>query len=252
MSYSKYFKSGQEILLLSLAGDEPERTDVITSHLVRCGDDFFDLALPYNISDSKEIPLEQGAAFCLLSDALGLGIQLTCHLHEIVGRSTIRVMPHNDMEVFGRRKFLRCDVQVGIYCKRGPGTLRSYRSQWNSAIKSLAAGTAFPPGFSPARINVNISAGGLAIQLSPAATVSELCLVLIDLGDGKPPVIALGEVVWTETSELGKQTAGLRYMEIMKSDQERINNFVIEQLKKQGHDAQWQNYRTELLDKMRF
>lgn len=252
MNYSKYFKSGQEILLLNLTEDIPKRTETITAYLLRCTDDFFDLTLPYNVNDSNDFPFDMGTTFRLLSNALGLGIQLTVQLKELVSRSVIRVTPNAEMEVFGRRKFLRADMTVGVYCKRGAGTLRAYRSQWNAAMKSLAAGTAFPPGFSPARVEINLSAGGLALQLTPPAATAELCIVLIDLADGEPPVIALCEVVWIEMGESGKQTSGLRFVEIMKADQERINKIVIEELKKQGQDVQWQNYRIELLDKMHF
>lgn len=239
-------------MLLNLTEDFPKRTETITAYLLRCTDDFFDLTLPYNVNDGNDFPFEMGTTFCLLSNALGLGIQLTAKLQELVGRSVIRVTPNGDMEVFGRRKFLRSDITVGIFCKRGPGTLRSYRTQWNAAIKSLAAGTAIPPGFSPARVEINLSAGGLAMHLSPQAAIAELCIVLLELGDGNQPVIALCEVVWLEMGESGKQMSGLRFVEIMKTDQERINNVVIEELKKQGQDVQWQSYRIEVLDKMHF
>ena len=252
MSYSKYFKSGQEILLLNMSEESPRQTETISSYLLRCTEDHIDLTLPYTITDTHDIPFAPGTKFCLLSNALGLGIQLTGHLQEIVGRSVMRIKPHDDMEVFGRRKFLRADMNVGVFCKRGPGTLRTYRAQWNAALKSLAAGTAFPPGFSPARIEVNLSAGGIAMPLSPPAAIAELCLVLLDIYDGGQPIIALCEVMWAEMSESGQQTAGLRFAQVMKADQERINNKVIDELKRQGQDVQWQSYRLELLDKMLF
>lgn len=252
MSYSKYFKSGQEIVLLNQTETSPKWTETISANLLRCTDEYIDLTLPYPITDTQDIPFAQGTQFCLLSNALGLGIQLTGHLQEIVGRSVIRITPHDDMEVFGRRKFLRADMNVGVFCKRGPGTLRTYRTQWNAALKSLAAGTAFPPGFSPAKIEVNLSAGGVAIPLSPPAAIADLCLILLDIYDGGQPIIALCEVVWAEMTESGQQTAGLRFAQIMKADQERINNKVMDELKKQGQDVQWQSYRLELLDKMLF
>lgn len=252
MSYSKYLKSGQEILLINISEETPKQTESISSHLLRCTDDHIDLTLPYAIADIQDIPFAPGTRFCLLSTALGLGIQLTGHLQEIVGRSVIRIQPHGDMEVFGRRKFLRADMMVGLFCKRGPGSLRTYRAQWNAAQKSLAAGTAFPPGFSPARLTANVSAGGIALSLSPPAGIADLCLVLLDILDGGQPIIALCEVMWAEVAESGKQTAGLRFAQILKADQERINNKVIDELKRQGEDIQWQSYRQELLDKMLF
>lgn len=252
MSYSKYFKSGQEVLLLNMSEDSPKQTESITSHLLRCTDTHIDLTLPYAVADIHDIPFAPGTKFCLLSNALGLGIQLTGHLQEVVGRSVIRIKPHDALEVFGRRKFLRAELTVGVFCKRGPGTLRTYRTQWNAALKSLAAGTAFPPGFSPARVTANVSAGGIAITLSPPAAIAELCLVLLDILDGGQPIIALCEVMWTEMTNSGQQTAGLRFAQVLKADQERINNKVMDELKRQGEDVQWQSYRLELLDKMLF
>lgn len=251
MNCSKYFKSGQEILLLNLTDDQPKRIETVTGHLLRCADDFIDVTLPYAVSDSQDFPFERGTPFCILSNALGMGIQITGHLQEVVGRSVIRVSTHGDMEVFGRRKFLRADMTVGVFCKRGPGTLRAYRAQWNAALKAVAAGTAFPPGFSPARIQVNLSAGGIAMPLTPPAAVAELCLMLLDLNDGAP-IVTLCEVMWVDATGTGKPVTGLRFAQIMKADQERINNRVMDELKKQGQDVQWQNYRVELLDKMLF
>ena len=252
MDYTKYFKSKQQVLLKTLTEANPLRSEVFTAYLVRCCADFFEMELPYTFRNGSDQLFGAGTKICLLSDAFGMGVQLTGHFHSRTGETTFRITPHDDLVLFCRRKHCRVDIQAELFCKWGGRNLDALRGSWIASVHATEAGSPFPNSIIPVRREINLSAGGLAIHPDSAISMGEFSLMMLILPDGTPPVWIIGEVVWTRTEETVEPLAGLRFVEIMTADQERINMFVLNELKAQGQDIHWNNYRRDLLTTLQY
>lgn len=235
MHYATYFKTGQKILLRTVSqGLEPKLFEEITVHMERCGVDYFDLSLPYEPDDDAPL-FGSETEFHLVSDAYGLGVQLTGHFLTQLSQTMIRIRPHDDLQVFSRRQYPRIDMSAKIYCVRGKGSLRTWQARWRAALKGVAEGNV-PPLL--VTLRPNLSASGLRIPLREPVTPAELCLVYLDPGDAKPPVCALCETVWTGKSSSDEELpTGLRFVSILAADQERLAAIVLAELKRQGGTA---------------
>lgn len=253
MRYATYLKPGQKILLKTVTANEvPDRFEAFTVHLVHCGVDFLDLALPYELESGEGLPFHEQMTFRLITEAFGLGMQMTGHYLRQIDRHVFRIQPNDDMEAFARREYLRVDATLGVYCMRGRWSLRSARSRWGSAVKTIErdGGQSARPHIITTPIN--ISAGGIRLTL-PSVTLSELSLVLIDLADGLLPICALSEVTWLAPPDAaGLQTAGLRFVNILQADRERLDIFVLSELRRKGFDVAQARTARELLDSMHF
>lgn len=74
-----------------------------------------------------------------------------------------------------------------------------------------------------AALAVDVSRGGLLVELDPAPPVGELLSMEIVLGSGRPPVNIVGRVVRT-----GDQGSGIEFVNIEPGDLERIQQFIAE------------------------
>ena len=80
-------------------------------------------------------------------------------------------------------------------------------------------------GFSTCQLN--LSAGGIRFALRAPVNLAELCLMLIDLKDEKPPICAIAEVVWIRPEQDDSiLSSGMRFINILDSDQKRIDNYI--------------------------
>ena len=254
MKYSRYFKPQQKVLLKSLTDvHDPSYFEAITACFVRGEKDFFDLAIPYEVGSDDTAPFGPGTKFVLFSDAFGLGLQLTGQFAGFVDRRTIRVAPHDNLEAFTRREYLRADVTAGIHSVRGKWNLASCRQRWHGAIRAIGRDGGHAALQHLVLQQVNLSAGGIRLFLQAPVEVAELCLVVIAPGDPKPPVCALCEVAWTgDVAPTGMQPAGLRFVNILDEDRLRLDRQVRATLKQQGHDFPDSPERQDLLDRMHF
>ncbi|MCK5912508.1 MAG: PilZ domain-containing protein, partial [Desulfuromusa sp.] len=105
-------------------------------------------------------------------------------------------------------------------------TLQTMREIWEKNLEVLHSPEApiVFDGFKSSR--VNISSGGMRFSIKPPTDQGELCLILVNLEDGKPPVCAVAEVVWICMQEEAAVTAGMRFINILSEDQQRIDNFI--------------------------
>lgn len=253
MRYSAYFKPQQKILLKTVTRDEQlQRFEAVSAFLVTSGRDYFDLAIACGLDGGGPL-FQPGTNLVLISEAFGLGIELSGEFVGVVGNDVIRVRPSDDLEAFSRREYPRVDATAGVHCLRGKWSLGPCRGRWEAAVRAIEkdGGSSARPHLVP--LPVNLSAGGIRLHLKGPVESAELCLVLIDPGDRKPPVCALCEVAWTENADQhGMQSTGLRFVNILKADRDRLDLFVREALKQQGFDVEDSRARQELLDRMRF
>ncbi len=227
MPYSKYLKSGQKIMLRALS-PAAERFDALTVFLHEQGPDHLDLALPYQLRDGENYPFAPEMAFEILSDAMGVGIRLTGHFYGARGSNQVRICHNRDLQLIRRRGFLRREALIGLRYSKGRGTLRSFREQWekNTRILNQGSNLAKLPEFP--RCPVNISGSGIRFGINLPAAIADLCLLLLELPDGKPPVCILAEIVWlAERVEGDRCQAGMQFIQVLEADRKRVNQFIL-------------------------
>lgn len=230
MNYSKYLKPGQKLLMRALVRQSgPERLDALSVFLQGREEDYLDLVLPYEVRESQDYPFAPGMAFEFLSEAMGLGVRLTGEFHSARGPNRIRIRHHRDLVLIRRRNAPRSEVTVGLRYTKGRGMLRNFRAQWEKNVQLVKDGQ-WPhnlPAFPPTR--ANLSCGGIRFDLRAPVRVADLCLLLIDLGDGRPPIPALSEVVWHSDLVIDDCCqAGLQFLNILEEDRQRLATFLSE------------------------
>jgi c-di-GMP-binding flagellar brake protein YcgR len=96
---------------------------------------------------------------------------------------------------------------------------------------------------------INLSAGGVRIAFEAQEPVSALSMFFLDLDASQALVCAVAEMVWSR-HEKDKMVCGYRFMQINKSDQERINRYVQSIQKDRGIASSASRTYWELLDRM--
>lgn len=229
MDYQRYFKSGQQLLLKALNDTNQDgRTEVMTVFVVSLGEDSLVLSLPYGADAVDQYPFSEGLPFEISTEALGLGVRTTGNFEKKVDGNKFTLKLNPDLQMFQRRISQRFDCELGIRFSRAAKTLQTMREIWEKNIEVLyspEAPLAFD-GFKPYR--VNISSGGIRFSIPPPADQGELCLVLINLEDGKPPVCAITEFIWICMQDESAVTTGMRFINILSADQHRIDIFINE------------------------
>ncbi|WP_321369981.1 PilZ domain-containing protein [uncultured Desulfuromusa sp.] len=227
MNYQRYFKTDQQLLLKVLNDSEnSERTELMSVRVVSLDEDSLLLTLPYGTDAVEKYPFSEGFSFEITSEAMGLGIRATGRFEQKIDENKFTIKLNSDLEMFQRRISKRFDCQLGIRFSRAAKTLHTMREIWDKNIKVLHSPEAplVYEGFKSCR--VNISSGGMRFSIKPPADQGELCLVLINLEDGKPPVCAIAEIVWVCMQEETAVTVGLRFINILSEDQQRIDTFI--------------------------
>ncbi|MCD6581902.1 MAG: PilZ domain-containing protein [Desulfuromusa sp.] len=227
MDYQRYFKSGQQLLLKAQNETTQDgRTELMTVFVVSLEEDSLVLSLPYGANAVDQYPFSEGLSFEISTEALGLGVRTTGNFEKKIDGNQFTLKLNPDLEMFQRRISQRFDCELGIRFSRAAKTLQTMREIWEKNIEVLYSPEAplVFDGFKSYR--VNISSGGIRFSIKPPADQGELCLVLINLEDGKPPVCAIAEVVWVCMQDETVVTAGMRFINILSADQHRIDNFI--------------------------
>lgn len=227
MIHQRYFKNGQKILLTVLGQNEDGRKEFLSA-IINGGDsNSFIVSLPYSEDAAHQYPFSPGMPFEISSDSMGLGVRVTGEFKKQIDGKRISLLVNNDLQMFQRRSSPRIDCTIGIRFTRGLGALKALRKTWEKNIKLLhspAAPLIFE-GFKPC--HVNISSGGIRFNLRPPVNQAELCLLLLNLDDGKVPVCTLAEVVWMRPeNDETIIVSGMRFINILEEDQQRITNFI--------------------------
>lgn len=227
MPLNKYFKTEQKLILKPQPTDTGQNLVQLTTYLVDVRANNCDLRLPYGKSIDEQFPFEDGMSVELMGDALGMGIKVTGTFERYLDSNTIRIQLTPDLEMFQRRLHPRQDLTLGLRYTKGRGTLRSYRNQWQKNVELLERSVDLSKLGNFPRNQVNLSLTGIRFPVKPPVAESDLCLLLIELDADTPPVCTLAEVVWVGEQE-GSNTlvAGMQFINIRKSDQQRILEFL--------------------------
>lgn len=225
---TKYFKPGQKIQIHPKAsGDSTEKLESLTAYVAVCGNDYLDLALPYQTRAGEEYPFAPKMELELLSHSFGLGVRAWGRFESFRGNDLIRVHCRMQLEAFQRRVLPRIDIPVGLRYARGQGNLRTLREKWESKLSLLQQSQQPKKPQDFPYCPVNLSGGGIRFTFRDDVEVADLCLLLMELEPEKPPVCVLAEVVWMRPAEEpGWKTAGMQFNHIRKSDYDQICRFV--------------------------
>jgi hypothetical protein len=254
MNYSKYFKTGHKLQLhvIDPKGGQPH-SEVITTLVVGCTEDHIELLVPYLLkSDEAPQLFEPESRLLIMSEFCGMGIRLNGTYVNNISRDSILIKPDEKMEIFTRRTFPRVDTKISLLVRRSLGSLNTGKALWMDGCRAAAQGVSPFDQANPRRHEVNLSAGGLSVQMKSPVYQSELCMLILQLPGNSPPIWALSEVIWFKTGEEELNPTGLKFMQIMTEDQLRINAFVMAELKSQGIDLADSLMKKETLSLLQF
>lgn len=241
MSLGKYFRVGQKVLLRTVGNSEDQQCEAVTAQLEAVDGDLFTVTVPYALRmPSRAGACAVGGEFYILSETYGLGIQVSGRVEALPDARTLQIRHRGDLEMFFHREHFRIDTRIGLHIERPRSSSVTLRQQWTETTRQLATGGAVPDRLAQLeRTTINLSGGGLALPLERPVDKGDLVLVYLELLDGKSPLVALAEVVWTRRPEGYTQMCGLRFAEIAATDRVRINDHVIAELRRHGEDVVW-------------
>jgi hypothetical protein len=227
MNYQRYFKSEQQLLLqVKNVDNQDDRAELMTGYVVSTDGEDLVVSLPYGNDAVNQYPFREKMPFEITTEALNMGIRVQGYFDRKISGNQISIKLSSELQMFQRRISQRLDCQLGLRFSRAAKTLQTMREIWEKNLEVLYSDEAplIFEGFKPAR--VNISSGGLRLTIKPPADQGELCLILINLEDSKPPVCAITEVVWSCAQDENVVTAGMRFINILSEDQQRINRYI--------------------------
>jgi len=232
MKYQRYFKPGQQLLLKTLSDIGTNGyAELMSVFIVALEGNSLILSLPYGTDVTERSPLDKGLLFEITTEALGLGIKATGVFQKKITKNQFSVQLNPDLQMFQRRVSQRFDCKLGIRFSRAAKTLKTMREIWKKNIEVIHNPDAPPvfDGFKPCQ--VNISSGGIRFSIKPPGNQGELCLVLINLEDGKPPVCAIAQIIWACMQDTSTVDIGTRFINILSEDQQRIDDFITKETK---------------------
>lgn len=230
MKFETYFILNQEVLIRRFAtAKDSSRIESYRAKLTSCDGPSFVLTLQ---SVDVDAPFSENEFVELHSDRFDLGVRLTGICHEISGRQ-LRFEANDDLELFYRRKYWRNNLTVWHGMMRSNQSKRPLYEAWEQALV-LRDEKDLDPSIHVeiVRRPLNLSAGGVRMELDVPVSLKESCLLYLCLDDGKPTVCALCEVVWVEPGETDTtRLCGLRFCNLLENDLKRIDRYVSQNCK---------------------
>lgn len=227
MNFQRYFKPEQQILLrVDNANNQENRTELLTVYVISSEQNTLIVSLPYGADAVDQYPFHKDLLFEITTESLGMGVRASGSFVKKISGNQFALTLNPDLQMFQRRISQRLDCQLGIRFSRAAKTLQTMREIWERNLEVLYSPEAplIFEGFKSSR--VNISSGGIRLSITPPANQGELCLILINLEDGKPPICAIAEVVWSCMQDDVAVTAGMRFINILGDDQQRIDQYI--------------------------
>lgn len=249
-SYSRYFSPRQKVFLINMSEvRDVEEYESLSGIVAECGQDTLEVRVPYFSEQLFTPGGPEFLTFKITTESMGVGLQITAELSCVKPGNIFCFKLKGLLETYQRRQTPRVDTTIKIYRISQEYSLAVYRKEYRRII-TYRKNHGAVPNLKLVETDVNISAGGIGLSVGLKDTLSTLSMFFFDLEDGQPPVCALAEIVWSRKEE-ASQRCGHRFIQIMKSDQQRLGKYVQALRKSQGLPD---NSRTnwELLDRMIF
>ncbi|MEZ4600072.1 MAG: PilZ domain-containing protein [Syntrophotaleaceae bacterium] len=226
--YTRYFLPGQKVLLKTFQPDTDSlRIESVNTRLVSYDDGRFELSLvhpwqinePFFASENQEIEI--------ISERFGIGLRSTGSFRGIAKGKLLRLQANYDLNLFRLKPKPRINTHIGFQqfsAKTGSSIFYRKWIQQIEKMKDLSAALSAP--ILPLG-EVNISSTGLRAALKTPVANHDLCLMMLELHPDEKPICTLGEVVWSSPlTGTERYLAGLQFLNILKNDQERIEEFI--------------------------
>ena len=227
MSYGKYFNKGQKVFIKRIfSGEGQTALDTITGYAMRSQPMHLDLALPYGSDAADSYPFEPGMEFEVLTDHQGMGLRLVSSFVERISGKDVRLQFAGNLEFISRRIYRRVDVTAWVGIERAKGNLADMRELWNENLKKIKSGISAADLTEFKKNLINLAGGGLRLPLQAPVEMADLVLVYLSIGDKKGIICALAEAIWIGPEQGDMQQIGLRFLNILEEDQERIDAVV--------------------------
>lgn len=230
MSYQHYFKSGQQLLIkIKKTSPVEEHTELMTAFVSSLERDILIISLshPYGDDSANQYPLNDDLTFEITTESMGLGVRVRATFIEVIDGTKFALKFCTGIEMFQRRLHKRYDCNLGIRFSRSAKTLQTMRAIWEKNIEVLRSPEAPLVYDNFKKSHVNISSEGIRFTIKAPASQGDICLILINLNDSKPPICAITEIVWTCMLDNDiALTAGMRFISVLSADQNRIAEFI--------------------------
>lgn len=227
MNFNRYFRTNQQLLLQAQENKSSAvQTELLMVTVASLEGTRLVVNSPYGAATIDQYAIEKDSPIEITTEVMGMGARVTGRFEKKLGRDQFALQLDYDLSLFQRRIKERLDCELGIRFSRAEKTLDTMRDIWQKNLKVLHSPEAplIYQGFKPCR--VNISSGGIRFAIKPPANQGDLCLILLNLDDGKPPVCAISEVIWSCMVNENAVTAGMRFINILTQDQERISALI--------------------------
>ncbi len=235
MSYGKYFNKGQKVFIKRIFVDEERPAlDTITGYAMHSQPMQLDLALPYGSDAADSYPFEPGMKFEVLTDHQGMGLRLIASFAERISGKDVRLQFEGNLEFISRRIYRRVDVNAWVGIERAKGNLADMRALWNENLNKIKSGISAADLTEFKKNLINLAGGGMRLPLQAPVEMAELILIYLSIGDKKGIICILAEAVWVGSEQDGIQQIGLRFLNTLEEDQDRIDTVVKSLLERLG------------------
>ena len=246
--FSRYFALKQRAYLINISEErDKNQYESLSGFIVSIVGDSIAVQIPYAIGQAPDTNARQ-TTYKLTSEALGQGIQIMADLVSVAENNVFHLKLHGTMEMYQRRQTPRIDTTIKIFQIRRDNSLAVYRKEFRR-IKDGMNTKGARPNITLQEQPINLSAGGIRITMEGSEQAFPLSMFFLDLDARQPLVCAVAELVWIR-HEKDNLVCGYRFVQIHKTDQERISRYVLALQKEQGLTAPVSRVNWELLDRM--
>lgn len=245
--YSRYFSLRQKVYLVNMSVErDNEIYESLSGVVTSSGMDSLELMIAHGGSSAYGDDVGK-TTYKLTSEALGSGIQVLADLTGIVSGNIFQFRIHGTLELFQRRIVPRLEFKARIFQMCGNYPLEFFRKEWKRVMGHLRTNGELSR-LVLKETEINLSAGGVGFAADSTNRPTPLSMLFVELGEGLP-VCALAEIIWEQNVGESRRY-GFRFIYILKADQERINSFIGDELKRSGGTHLDYTRNWVLVDKM--
>jgi PilZ domain len=247
--FGRYFAPKQRAYLINISDErDKEQYESLSGTVVSCKDTSIALQIPYVTGQECPETSPGRITYKITSESMKSGIQIMADLVSITADNVFHLDLHGPLEMYQRRQMPRIDINLDVFQIRRDATLAIYRKEFKRIMDTMKA-KGIRPNLTLQETPVNLSTGGIRIAIDALEKASRLSMFFLDLDADQPLICAVAELVW-HRHERDKLVCGYRFMQIQKTDQERISRYVQTVQKERGITAPTSRTYWELLDRM--
>jgi len=246
--FSRYFAAKQRVYLINISEERDRgQYESLSGTIVSCSGYSITLQVPYATGQEFLESSTQHTTYKLTSESMGDGIQIMAERVKFTENNILHLKLLGSLEMYQRRQTPRIDTTIKVFQIRRDSSLAVYRKEFKRIMDGMNT-KGIRPNIKLQETLINLSAGGIRIAIEAQEPVSPLSMLFLDLDASQPLVCAIAELAWSRL-ENNLLVCGYRFMQIRKTDQERISRYVASIQKDQGITTAAKTY-WELLDRM--